>query len=137
MTRQARILGAVAVSIGLLLGAAGVAIAKPSLELTFEPPVVARGDILMITAAFDCSGSTSLAGTTLRFPLPVGFDQWTSEVRIDDAAWTAYPANGLISLDPMPASKQRTVKIRALVEHAAPESFSVTASVYDVGGELV
>jgi len=120
----------------LLCAAAGVATAATDLNLAIDPSPAVRGASLTITATIDHGGATSLTGSTLSLPLPVGFDQWATEARIDGGAWFAYPANGLIPLAPIPPSGRCTVEILTVVEGGAPGSLTTAAQLTDGLGVL-
>jgi hypothetical protein len=111
--------------------AAGLTAAAADLGLTIDPSPTVRGIALRITATIDHDGLTPLVSTTLSLPLPVGLDQWATEARIDGGAWFAYPANGLIPLDPIPPSGQCAVEILTLVEVGAPGSLTTEAQLID------
>ncbi len=136
MRRTTRFVGFLALLSCALAGVGFDVLADLKLDLSIDPAPVARGGMLTITAIAANSGAAPIEGATLYLPLPVGFDQWKSESRIDGGAWTAYPANGLIPLDPIPAASDRTIEIRTWVEHAAPASLGMVAQILDAVGML-
>jgi len=108
-----------------------------SLAFTADPMAVKRGGSLTYEVTLDNTGSKTLQNGTLSVPLPGGLDQWGAQVRIDGGPWSAYPANGLLSLDPLDPGTARTFEIRADVELGAPGSLPTSAEVLDPAGPIV
>ena len=107
-----------------------------SLTLQATPAPVARGEVLTYTGGVTNGGLDPLDSATIYVPLPTGIDQWTASYRLDSGDWTAYPANGLIPLDSIPAGEGLEFEIRAPVEWTAPASLHTTAQVLTGGGVL-
>ena len=122
-----------------LVTAAGVAIScsgDVSVELIAHPISAVRGEAISYTVTVANEGVDSLEDVTLYLPLPTGIDQWSAEYRVDAGPWQAYPPNGLLPLDPIPASTERILEVQARVELGAPASLSATAQLRDVAGPL-
>lgn len=109
---------------------------SPTAQLFLEPAPIARGETVTISILLDNAAGSSLDNTTLYVPLPVGIDQWKAEVRINDGTWTVYPANGLITLNPIPAWDQMTVDIQVPIESASPATLTMSAQLLDTSGIL-
>ena len=105
-------------------------------QLSMTPTPIGRGETLTLAVLLDNESGQPSENTTLYVPLPVGIDQWKTEVRIDGAKWVAYPANGLIELDPIPALGRMAVDIRVPVEQGSPATLTVTAQLLDATGIL-
>ncbi|MCK5828189.1 lamin tail domain-containing protein, partial [Candidatus Bipolaricaulota bacterium] len=105
-------------------------------QLTIEPSPVARGETVTIGVILENASEIVLEDATLSVPLPAGIDQWAAEVRIDGGIWTAYPANGLIKLDPIPAATQMSVDIQVPIESACSATLTVIAQLLDDTGIL-
>ncbi|MBU1050775.1 hypothetical protein KKG90_12205, partial [Candidatus Bipolaricaulota bacterium] len=106
-------------------------------SLSLLPAPVARGGILTIDVLLNNDTGSVLANTTLHVPLAAGIDQWKAEVRIDGGPWVAYPANGLIALEQIPAWGQMAVDIRVPIELSSPATLTVTAQLLNATGVLV
>jgi len=113
-----------------------VCLAAASLDLAADPADAIRGGWLAHAVTIENLDGGDLTDSTLYLPLPIGFDQWSAEVTIDGGPSEDYPPNGLLPLDPIPAFGLRTIVVRALVEHGAPDTFDVTAELLGASGRL-
>ncbi|MBU0595399.1 lamin tail domain-containing protein [Candidatus Bipolaricaulota bacterium] len=105
-------------------------------ELVADPAAAMRGDWLTYTFTVENMSADALDDTTFYLPLPIGIDQWSAEYTIDGGPTNDYPPNGLLPLDPIPGFAQRTIAVRALVEHGAPGAFDATAQLLGATGVL-
>jgi len=123
-------------ALGFLCLASLAARAGVSLNLSADATAVARGGTVTYEVRVGNGGPGALEGATLSVPLPAGIDQWSADVRIDGGPWEAYPPNGLLALDPLPAGNERLFEIRAPVELGAPGTLPTEADVLDPSGPL-
>lgn len=107
-----------------------------SAHLSISPSPVARGETVTIGVILENASGVDLQGSTLWMPLPAGIDQWAADVRMNGGPWTAYPANGLIELDPILASMQMTVDIQVPTESSSPATLTLTCQLLDATGIL-
>jgi K319-like protein len=109
---------------------------SPTAQLLLTPSPIARGETVTVGILLDNAAGSPLENTTLYVPLPVGIDQWNSEVRINGGTWMAYPANGLIALPSIPPWDQMAVDIQVPIESTSPATLTVVAQLLDATGIL-
>ena len=111
-------------------------LADTTVTLNAQPIEATRGGLLTYEARLGNDAATALEHATLYLPLPNGLDQWTAVYRVDGGPWLAYPPNGLVPLDPIPAFGASAIDVQVLVEQGAPASVSTTAQILDISGPL-
>jgi len=134
--RRRRIKTEVALLFGVGLSIIVSILAFADVSLTMEAEPVGRGEVLTYVGEIANGGADTLDSASLYVPLPSGLDQWGAEYRLGGGDWTAYPANGLIPLDPIPAGQGIAFEIHVLVEWTAAGSIHTVAQVLDASGVL-